>query len=539
MTTSTTATMSPEKPPLPQSHLSTALMMTAMCGANFLTIYASGAVTIALPTIALEFNIEESQLQWVVSAYALTFAGFLLILGRLADIYGQKRMFMLGMLWFAVWSVVCGFMKNVVLLDIARAFQGMGAAGAGPSAAGMLGKYFHGRPHERNVAFSIFGATNPLGFVVGTFLGGVFTETIGWRWLFHICGIAAVLIVILAYYGVAADDVHPDIDRRVDSVGASLGTTGIILLTYAVSAGNTDGWSAPQISACFVLSVVLLAAFIKWEDRCPYPVLPLGLFKLHGFAAMVVVLFAIQWTFGGTYLFHLTLLFQNVYALSPLTTAVHLLPLTIAGAIAAIASAPLILHFPKPKIAISTCLALMTLALSLFAFTTQHTDSYWKIIFPSQLLVVVGYELVYNYCNILVQSSVGPHQQSLASGVFTTTTQIANGIGLAVETTISSSVNTHHAPTGGPPLLTGYRAAMLAAAGLQFLSLVFSLIFITRDMPEEASSDHSGGLTHATTPLAMEMPVKTGPPTPRHSQDTLQDKEAGEAVGEDTAASSR
>ncbi|KAI8592232.1 major facilitator superfamily domain-containing protein [Geranomyces variabilis] len=495
------------------SRQQTIAIMLVACSANFLTIYASGAVTIALPTIAAEFDIEESQLQWVISAYALTFAGFLLILGRLADIYGQKKIFILGMIWFAVWSIVCGFMHNIIGLDIARALQGMGAAASGPSAAGMLGKYFHGRPIARNRAFSVFGATNPIGFVAGMFIGGIFTQTIGWRWVFHLCGIVSMLVVLLAVFGIARDEIHPDIDRRVDWIGAILGTAGIVLLTYAVSAGNTDGWGSPQIIVSFILSVLLLVGFIVYEHRCPYALLPLNLFKRPGFAAIVVVLFSVQWTFGGTYLFHLTLAFQKVYDMNPIVTALHLSPLTIMGAIAALFSAYMILNFQRPKLAISGCMLMMAVATGLFAFV--HVDtSYWRVIFPSELLVIIGYELVYNYANILVQTSVGPHQQSLASGVFTTTAQIANGIGLAVETTVSSAVNNSQAPNGGPDLLMGYRVAMLVAGGLQFAGVIFSAIFIPRDMPEEEGSDSIGGLVGSSSALvvaptepAMEVPA--------------------------------
>ncbi|KAJ3152380.1 hypothetical protein HDU86_005909 [Geranomyces michiganensis] len=432
----------------------TIAMMLVACSANFLSIYAAGAITIALPTIATEFAIQESQLQWVISAYALTFAGCLLILGRLADIYGQKNLFIIGMLWFALWSIVCGFMRNIILLDVARALQGMGAAASGPSAAGMLGKYFHGRPVERNRAFSIFGATSPIGFVAGMFVGGIFTQTIGWRWIFHLCGIISLLVVLLAYFGIAPDEIHPDIDRRVDSVGAFLGTAGIVLLNYAVS------------------------------------------------------------TFGGTYIFHATLAFQKVYDMNPIITALHLSPLTIAGAVAAVLSAQMILHFQRPKLAISSCMLMMAIACGLFGLTEVDT-SYWRLIFPSEVLVVTGYELVYNYCNILVQTSVGPHQQSLANGVFTTATQIASGIGLAVETTVSSSVNDAKAPNGGPDLLMGYRIAMLVAGGFQVLGVVFSAIFIPRDMPEEEGSDSAGGLIASSSSemvvppieLAMEVPA--------------------------------
>ncbi|KAJ3005857.1 hypothetical protein HKX48_000427 [Thoreauomyces humboldtii] len=530
MTATSLAAVQEDTRPPRSSKSTSCLLVGVACSSSFLSVYAAGAVTIALPTIANDFGIGESQLQWIVSAYALTYAGFLLFLSRIADIYGQKRVFLLGLTWFAGWSLACGFMRSFVGLCIARALQGLGAAGVGPSAAGMIGKHFHGRPRERAIAYSMFGASNPIGFVGGIFLGGVFTQTIGWRWIFRICAIASFVVLGVAAWAVQADDVHPDINKEVDYVGAVLVTAGIILLTYAVSAGGSAGWSTPGIVVAFVLCVLLLVGFVIWESRFKHPLLPLGLFRLPGFAATVVVLFCAQWNFGGTLIFHATLALQNAYAMSPIATAVHLLPLPIAGAAAALANGHIVIRYPYPKVgeeeeerrnhqleliptrlaslqvAICVAMLLMVVASVLF-FQTTPTTSWFAFMFPSLTLVVIGYETIFNFANILVQSSVGPHQQSLASGVFTTTCQIASGVGLAVESTISGSVNSGNGAFAGSGLLEGYRVAVLVAGCVCAGAFLFGLVFLPTRMPEDSSADHSGGLTTtAVMTIALEGP---------------------------------
>ncbi|EKG18555.1 Major facilitator superfamily [Macrophomina phaseolina MS6] len=330
-------------------------MLAVVCSAMFLDLANLSAVTIALPTIQEDFDVDVSTLQWVISAYALTFGGFLLLGGRGGDIVGHRRVLLFGMACFALFTMVCAMSPTFVGLVIARAFQGIGAAFTIPPAQAHIALHFT-QPVRKAKALGAWGASGSLGFIIGLILGGVFTAFLGWRWIFWISFIISTCVIPAAYLILprissgrsnitahadresTANSPHPPKSLmqsmrerliRFDALGIGLGVPGILLLTYALTSANSAGWAAPSVVSTLIVSVVLLLAFGLHERSAPQAILAPHLFKDLSFN-LTLVLAVITYAVRQACTYFLTVQLQS-FGNSAIHTSVLFIPLGISA----------------------------------------------------------------------------------------------------------------------------------------------------------------------------------------------------------------
>jgi MFS family permease len=266
-------------------------------------------MVIALPTVGSDLDIPTSRQQWIVSAYSLTFGCFLLLWGRLADVYGKKLVFVLGSIWFCVVSLTIPFVPHEIPLDLLRSFQGLGAAATLPTAIGILGTTFIKPGKARNYAFSCFGAGAPLGAVFGNILGGFIVEYLSWKWIFWVHSIFAAMITCSALFVIPQPPVveESSVKSAVDWIGGTLITCGLLALLFALAEGNVVGWTTPWIPVLIAGSVILVVLFVFWqwylEKRSRRPLMKIGIFRNTRFSAAMIVMTLLQASFNNFLVF--------------------------------------------------------------------------------------------------------------------------------------------------------------------------------------------------------------------------------------------
>ena len=300
------------------------VLLATVLGSAMASIDAT-VVGIALPAIGADFHASLSTLQWVVTAYTLTLAGLLLLAGALGDRYGRKKVFLIGVVWFALASVLCGVAPNAPFLIAARAVQGIGAALLTPGSLAILEASF--RPEDRSKAIGAWSGLSGVGTAIGPFLGGWLISAVSWRLIFYINLPLAIVVVAVGLRHVPESH-DPQDTGQLDYAGGVLVTLGLIGLTYGLINGPATGWAKPGTLIALVAGVVLLAAFILWERRVPTPLLPLSLFSSLQFSAANVLTFVVYGALGGI-LFLLPLQLEQVSHYTPLQAGISLLPVTL------------------------------------------------------------------------------------------------------------------------------------------------------------------------------------------------------------------
>jgi EmrB/QacA subfamily drug resistance transporter len=299
------------------------VLLATVLGSAMASVDAT-VVGIALPAIGTDFHASLSTLQWVVTAYTLTLAGLLLLAGALGDRYGRKKVFLIGVVWFALASVLCGVAPNAPVLIAARAVQGIGAALLTPGSLAILEASF--RPDDRSKAIGAWSGLSGVGTAIGPFLGGWLIAAVSWRLIFYINLPLAVVVVAVGLRHLP-ESRDPGETGRLDIAGGVLVTLGLIGLTYGLINGSAAGWTTPGSLTALIAGVLLLAAFILWERRAPEPLLPLSLFSSLQFNAANVLTFVVYGALGGIF-FLLPLQLEQVSHYSPLEAGIALLPVT-------------------------------------------------------------------------------------------------------------------------------------------------------------------------------------------------------------------
>jgi EmrB/QacA subfamily drug resistance transporter len=460
--------------------------LALLCTVQFMVVLDIAIVNVALPSIKTDLGFSQENLQWVISAYALVFGGFLLLGGRLADLTGRRLVFMSGLVIFSVGSLLCGLAWSEASLIGARAIQGLGAATITPSALSILTTTFsEGR--ERNIALGAWGAVGGFGAAAGVLLGGILTDLLSWEWIFFVnvpVGIAALLLspVLLTESRDAHGHAH-------DVPGAVLVTAGLSVLVLGVTQGQQWGWGSARTIGVFVASVVLLLAFLGWEQRQRDPLVPLSIFRLQTLTAANVAGFVM-----GTVLFSmflmLTLYMQQVLGFSPLKTGVGYLAVAGTAVIwANVAAAAVNRVGVKPALIVGMSL----LTLGLLYFTQVSVDgSYWADLFPGFLILGVGIPFAFVPITIAALAGTKPEEAGLASGLINTSQQIGGAVGIAVLSTIAVTTtdNATGQGTALPTALThGFVNAFWAGAAIAFVGVLVSIFLVRgRDLaPSEAA----------------------------------------------------
>ncbi|KAF8836185.1 efflux transporter, partial [Paxillus ammoniavirescens] len=496
----------PQHPLLPNRSTARSIAIVATCtAAMVVNVSNSTSVSISLPDIGKAINIEEDQLQWLLSAYSLSSGCLLLFFGRLADLYGRKKAFMIGMLWQMVFAIGCGFSADGFTLDILRAFQGMGAAAAIPSALGILAHSFP-PSRARSLAFATFAAGAPVGGAFGTIIGGVLTQLTSdhWRATFFLSGGFAALCFLGGLTSFDADKVSSEIDRRVDWIGALLVTTGLVLIVFVLGQGPIAGWNSPYIIALLIIGVILVGMFLVWEHHLekaldipdkpksiwtPPPLMKLSLWaRAKGRMAVILAIAFLNWSGFLCWTFWVQLYYQNYLGLSPVHTMVRFIPMFVMGCLCNFFVAMVVAKLPLVVFVVSG--TLITAAACVLFALIDPAAPYWAFGFPSTILVVFGADFVYSAGTIFIAKIAFPHEQSVVGALFQTMTQIGTAFGLTVSTIVFNSVVDKESAKLGVTVnssgsnapqsaeLLGYRSAQWSGSAFPILAAILAIIFL-------------------------------------------------------------
>jgi EmrB/QacA subfamily drug resistance transporter len=465
--------------------------LALLCSAFFMVILDVSIVNVALPSIESKLHFSQSDLQWVLSAYALTFGGFLLLGGRAADLLGRRRVFMFGVALFTIASLACGLSNSEGQLIAARAVQGLGAAILSPSALSIITTTFD-EGSERNKALGIWGAMGGSGAAVGVLLGGVLTKWLGWEWIFFV-NVPVGTVAFLLTRSIVRESRAENVERRYDAAGAVLITSSLVLLVFALTRANNVGWGSAQTLLILAASAVLMAAFLAVELRSSAPLVPLGIFaRLRTLTGANVVGFLLgALTFAM--FFMLSLYMQQVLGLSALQTGAGYLAVALTAiASSGVAQAIVTRIGVKPAMAFG----LLLMALGNVWFTQVSADgSYAVDLLPGFFAIGIGLGFSFVPVSIAALAGVAPQEAGLASGLINTSQQIGGALGVAVFSTVSTS-RTEHLIKGGTDrataLASGFSLAFWVAVGFAVAGLVATLLMIRREelaaVPVEATS---------------------------------------------------
>jgi EmrB/QacA subfamily drug resistance transporter len=452
--------------------------LAVVCAAFFMTILDVSIVNVALPSIGKSLHFSRDDLQWVVTAYAITFGGFLLLGGRAADLFGRRRVFVVGVVVFTAASFACGLASSEAVLVSSRAVQGLGAAIISPAALSIVITTFAEGP-ERNKALGIWGALGGGGAAVGVLAGGILTKYAGWEWIFYVNVPVGVIAFLLTPRFVRES--RSEQKTTPDVAGAVTVTGGIALLVYAISKAPDHGWESGWTISRLVAAAVLIAAFLVVESRAKYPLMPFSIFRVRTLAGANitgVLLGAV--TFAN--FFVLTLYVQEVLHYSALKTGVTF----VGTAGSAIVWAGLAQYLstkigPKPVMAFG--FVAMTAGMLWYTQVPVHA-SFVSDLLPGYLLVGLALPFTWIPVSIAALAGVQSHEAGLASGLINTAQQVGGAIGVAVVSSVSLSHYNHELKAGlkFPAAFTsGSHWAFWVMVGVAVASLVATLTLIRRE----------------------------------------------------------
>jgi EmrB/QacA subfamily drug resistance transporter len=469
------------------------LALIILAGAQFMVILDATIVNVALPSIqkALDFT-STAQLQWIVTAYTLLFGGFLLLGGRLADLIGRRRIFLIGMILFAAASMLAGLAQNPTQIIIFRGIQGLGAALLSPAALSLVLSIFK-EGKERNRALGVWSGVAAGGGAFGLLLGGVLTEYVDWRWIFYINVPVAAVLVYLSFRNIPS--LTPEHKGSLDLLGAFLVTAGLMTLVYGLVKAGTTSWTSTSTIGFLSAAVVLLVGFVINEMKVKQPLMPLTIFRNRNVAAGNLMQLPITAGMFSVF-FYLTLYEQLVLGFSPVMAGLANLPFTFCiGIVATIISRQISKVAPK----VILVAAPLLVSTGLFYFSRLPVDgNYVHDILPGIILMASGMGATFVALTLAATSGVAAKDSGLVSGLLNTSQQIGGAIGLAVLSSISTAVTKNylaaHPPHGsGLPLdglVAGFQTAFRIAAFLAIFAAVIALIGLSNKKMTRSEIEH-------------------------------------------------
>jgi EmrB/QacA subfamily drug resistance transporter len=446
--------------------------------AQFLVIMDTSIIGVALPAIQQQFSFSQSDLQWIFSAYVILFGALLLLGGRLSDIVGQRRIFVIGFAILTAASVLAGLAPNGTVLIAARALQGIGAALIAPSAMSILMSLFT-IPSERNKAMGFWGAAAPAGGTAGVFLGGIITAYVDWSWVFLInvpFGIAVLALTwTLLPQGIRQKG-------RVDYLGAISITGALILLVYAIVTANDAGWISIQTVSLLLISAALLGAFTIIQKRSREPLMSLRIFKTSNLLASNIVMALL----GAAWIpmwFFLNLYLQQVQGYGAFESGLALLPMTAAIMALMIGASSRLIRRLGVKHSLVAGLGLLAVAMLMLVATPSSEGSFVTHVLPASLVAALGMALAYIPALMSAVSHAKKEESGLASGIVNTSYQIGSALGLAIMVAIASAQTLSDGNNGIPSidaLNNGFHLAFITAALVAAISAIVAFVAIKK-----------------------------------------------------------
>jgi len=456
------------------------LTLAIVGAAFFMTILDVAIVNVAIPSIEKDLNVTETTVQWVLIAYSITFGGFLLLGGRMADLLGRRLIFLVGLTLFTTASLVCGLSGSIGVLIGARAVQGIGAAIISPAALSIVSTTFR-EGAERNKALGIWGALGGSGAAAGVLIGGILVSYLGWQWIFYVNVPVGALVFALTLPFVPESRAELG-HHRFDAWGAVTVTSGLALLVYAISKAPDVGWGSARTILLLIASVAILGVFVAIEQRSRAPLMPFRIFRIRSVLGANVVGFLLGAVIFANFLV-LTLYVQQILGWSAIKTGITFLATAGTTVIwAGVAQALTTRYGPRPVITIG----LLILAASMLWYTQLPVDGhFWPDLLPPYLIFALGLAFGFVPVTIAALSSVQAQDAGLASGLINTSQQIGGAIGVAIASTVFTSyVNSNLKPTlrsGGTlaqVYTTGYQHAFWALIALALLGAVLAFVLL-------------------------------------------------------------
>ncbi len=445
--------------------------LALIVAAQFMVVLDVAIVNVALPSIELDLGFSQSALEWVVTAYAIVFGGFLLLGGRLADLVGRRRTFMAGIALFSVASVLCGLSWSAGSLVAFRALQGLGGALLAPAGLSLLMTTFaEGR--ERNLALGVWGAASGSGAAIGVLLGGVLTSYLSWPWIFFINAPVGVALLVLTPRVLRARDVRSGL-RHFDLPGSLSATGAVMALVYGLTVATDRGFGDARTLTLFAASGLLGAAFVAIERRASVPLLPLRMFRIRTFAVgntITTIVAAIAFS----EFFLMTLYLQDVLHYSPVHTGVAFSAVAVTIAVVSNVAQSLVTRF-GPRRVLTAGLLLLTVSLVLIARLPVPAHYDVDLLAPF-VLNGIGFALCFIPVTIAGLAGVMPADAGVASGLLNTSRQVGGAVGLAVVNAIAAGYAVEGVSGGATELSLahGYRVALLVLAMLALAGAVLS-----------------------------------------------------------------
>jgi EmrB/QacA subfamily drug resistance transporter len=454
------------------------LALALLSAVQFMVVLDIAIVNVALPSIQVDLGFSQENLQWVISAYALVFGGFLLLGGRAADLLGRRRIFIAGVIVFTVASLLAGLAWSEASLIAARALQGLGAAIISPAALSILSTTFaEGR--ERNIALGVWGAVGGFGAAAGVLLGGILTDALSWEWIFFVNIPIGVTAFVLAPILLAESrDARV---KRFDAPGAVLVTAGLSSLVYAITQAGQQGWLAGETVGFFGAALILLAGFVAWELQQSEPLMRFGILRTRTVSGANVAGFIMGTALFSMFLM-LTLYMQQVLGYSAMRTGVAYLAVAGTAILWSAVAAQLVTHIGVKPVLV---LGMVSLTAGLLYFTQVSVGgSYLADLLPGFLLTGLGIGFSFVPISIAALAGIQPAEAGLASGLFNTSQQIGGALGIAALSTIASAQTDSAVAAGAAlpvALVDGFTAAFVAGVAVAALGILAALTLIRRD----------------------------------------------------------
>ncbi len=470
--------------PPPSGETNRWLVLVIVCLAQFMVILDATVVNVALPSIQEDLGFSAADLQWVINGYTLTFGGFLLLGGRAGDLFGRRRLFLIGVALFSGASLLCGLATSETWLVVARGLQGLGGALVAPTALSIITTTF-AEGEDRTKALGVWSAIAASGGAFGLLLGGILTDLLSWEWVFFVNVPVGVATALLALRYVPESKAALK-SNALDLPGAITVTAGLIVLVYAIVKAESNGWGSATTLTLAAIAFALLVAFVLIERRHPAPLIRLGIFKVRSLAgANAVMLLAAGGLFA--FFFFSTLYVQLLLGYSPLEAGLAFLPIAICIGIGAGLAGQLV---KRIGVRSTTVVGLVMAAFGLWLFSRAPVDgTYLSHVFPAIIPQAIGMGLTFVPVTLIATTNVADEDAGLASGLFNTSQQIGGALGLAILSTLAAEkTSSVLEELGGRPspgerasaLLEGFDVAFVAAALVLLASAVLLLGTVRR-----------------------------------------------------------
>jgi len=456
--------------------------LAAVAFGLFMIMLDNTIVNVALPSIQRSLHMSISSLEWIVTAYALTFAALLITGGKLGDLYGRKRMFIAGLVVFTLASLACGLAPNAGFLIGARAVQGVGAALMNPATLSIITATFP--PKERGQAIGIWAGVSALALAIGPLIGGLIVDNINWHWIFYVNVPVGVVGIIVSRW-VIAESRDTSHEQSIDLPGLVTSGGSLLALSYALIEGNKHGWGSPEIIGLFVGAAVLLAVFIWLELRQRLPMLDLGLFKIGSFAGANIVAMLVSLGMFGVFFF-ISLYVQNVLGYSPTKAGAIFLPMTILIILIAPIAGKLSDRVGSRWL-MGAGMAILGVSLLLYQRIGLHTG-FWSLL-PQLVLGGVGMALTMSPMTSAAMGSVPVDKAGVGSGVLNSFRQVGGSLGIAL---MGAILLTYQHPTtskvvAAQQFVNGLHAALLVSALIAFAAAAVAVFMVrTKSAVEHA-----------------------------------------------------